>query len=162
MIAGILFIYCSILIGMVLSVVQLPNGLPPELGYVRPDWVALVLIYWVIAAPDRFGLFTAWIVGITMDVLVGGLIGQLALSYLILTYITASLYQRLRMFSVWQHAAVIFFILGLSHIMSFWIESIAGHSKWSLWYILPAVTGSFLWPWIFLLLRYFRRRYVSI
>ena len=155
-----LFIYCSILIGMVFSIVQLPVGMPPEVGYVRPDWVAMVLIYWVIAAPDRFGLFTAWIVGIIMDVLVGGLIGQLALSYVVVTYIAANLYQRLRMFSIWQQAVVVFFILVLSQIIGFWVESVAGLSEWSFWYLLPAVTGSFLWPFVFLLLRYFRRRFI--
>ena len=157
--AGTFVIYSSILIGMVLSVVQVPVSLPPELGYVRPDWVAMVLVYWVIAVPNRIRLFTAWVVGMIMDVLLGGLMGQHALSYVIITYIAANLYQRLRMFSVWQQAAIIFAILGLSHIVGFWAESIAGLSEWSFWYLLPAVTGAFLWPWIFLLLRYFRRRY---
>ena len=154
--------YGSILIGMVLSIVQLPVSLPPELGYLRPDWVAMVLVYWVIAAPDRLGVVTAWAVGMIMDVLVGGLMGQHALSYVIVTYVASSLYQRLRMFSVWQQAAVIFVILGLSHIVGFWVENIAGLSEWSLWYLLPAVTGALLWPWVFLLLRYFRRRYVVL
>ena len=156
---GTFVIYSSILIGMVLSVVQVPVSLPPELGYVRPDWVAMVLVYWVIAVPNRIGLFTAWVVGMIMDVLLGGLMGQHALSYVIITYIAANLYQRLRMFSVWQQAAIIFAILGLSHIVGFWAESIAGLSEWSFWYLLPAATGAFLWPWIFLLIRYFRRRY---
>ena len=150
--------YGSILIGMVLSVIQLPTGLPAELGYLRPDWVAMVLVYWVIATPDRLGLVTAWFVGMIMDVLVGGLLGQHALSYVIVAYVAASLYQRLRMFSVLQQAAVIFVIRGLSHIVGFWIESIAGLSQWSLWYIFPAVTGGLLWPFVFLLLRYVRRR----
>ena len=157
--AAIFVIYSSILIGMVLSVVQVPVSLPPELGYVRPDWVAMVLVYWVIAVPNRIGLFTAWVVGMIMDVLLGGMMGQHALSYVIITYIAANLYQRLRMFSVWQQAGIIFAILGLSHIVGFWAESIAGLSEWSFWYLLPAATGAFLWPWIFLLLRYFRRRY---
>ena len=157
--AAIFVIYSSILIGMVLSVVQVPVSLPPELGYARPDWVAMVLVYWVIAVPNRIGLFTAWVVGMIMDVLLGGMMGQHALSYVIITYIAANLYQRLRMFSVWQQAGIIFAILGLSHIVGFWAESIAGLSEWSFWYLLPAATGAFLWPWIFLLLRYFRRRY---
>ena len=157
--AGTFVIYSSIFIGMVLSVVQVPVSLPPELGYARPDWVAMVLVYWVIAVPNRIGLVTAWIVGVIMDVLLGGLMGQYALIYVIITYIAANLYQRLRMFSVWQQAGIIFAILGLSHIVGFWAESIAGLSEWSFWYLLPAATGAFLWPWIFLLLRYFRRRY---
>ena len=157
--AAIFLMYVSILIGLVLSIIPLPTSLPAELGYLRPDWVAMVLVYWVIATPDRIGVVTAWVIGVIMDVLVGGLLGQHALSYVIVAYVTASLYQRLRMFSVWQQGAVIFVILGLSHIVSFWIESIAGLSQWTLWYILPAVTGALLWPWVFLLLRSLRRRY---
>ena len=122
----------------------------------------MVLMYWVIALPHRIRLVTAWIVGMIVDVLLGGLLGQHALSYVIVTYVAASVYQRLRMFSVWQQGAVIFVILGLSHIVGFWIESIAGLSQWSLWYILPAVTGALLWPWVFLLLRSLRRRYAVL
>ena len=160
--AAIFLMFVSILIGLVLSIIPLPSSLPAELGYLRPDWVAMVLVYWVIATPDRLGVVTAWVVGVIMDVLVGGLLGQHALSYVIVAYVTASLYQRLRMFSVWQQAAVIFVILGFSHIVGFWIESIAGLSQWSLWYILPAVTGALLWPWVFLLLRSLRRRYAVL
>ena len=158
---GNLVIYCSLLIGMVLSVVQMPASVPAELGFTRPDWVALVILYWVIALPHRVSLVTVWLVGLIMDVLLGGLIGQHAFCYVIITYITANLYQRLRMFSVWQQAAVIFAILGINHIVGFWVESIAGLSEWSLWYLLPALTGALLWPWMFLLLRSLRRRFIA-
>ena len=159
---GNALVFVSILVAMILSIVQLPISLPPEIGYARPDWVAMVLIYWIIASPHRFGFFTAWIVGIGMDILEGGLIGQHALIYLIVTYISASLYQRLRMFSVLQQAAVILVILALSLMVDFWIESITGQSEWSLWLMLPAVTGALLWPWVFILLRHLGRRYVEI
>ena len=157
---GPVIIVLTFLVAMILSVIQIPDGVPAELGYVRPDWVALVLIYWVIALPHRVGVVTAWAVGLIMDILIGSLIGQHALGYIIIVYIAASLYQRLRMFSVWQQAAVLFALLGLNHILGFWIESIAGLSEWSLWYLLPAVSGALLWPWIFLMLRFLRRQFV--
>ena len=37
--------------------------LPDWLEAYRPEWVALVVIYWVVALPDRIGLFSAWITG---------------------------------------------------------------------------------------------------
>lgn len=154
--AGVIAV--TLLLGMVLSIVQLPDAVPAELGYGRPDWVALVLIYWVIALPHRVGIITAWCVGLIMDILLGSLIGQHALSYIVIAYIASSLYQRLRMFSIWQQAAVLFALLGLSHLIGFWVDSIAGLSSWTLWYLLPAVSGALLWPWVFLLLRYLRRR----
>ena len=113
---GNLIIYLSLLIAMVLSVVHLPLTIPAELGYVRPDWVAIVMLYWIIALPERVGLVTAWITGLIMDVLMGSLIGQHALSYIIIVYITFNLYQRLRMFSVWQQAGAVFVILSINPV----------------------------------------------
>ena len=158
---GNLIIYSSLLVAMVLSVVHLPLTIPAELGYVRPDWVAIVMLYWIIALPERVGLVTAWITGLIMDVLMGSLIGQHALSYIIIVYITFNLYQRLRMFSVWQQAGAVFVILSINHIVWRWIESFSGLNDWSFWYLLPALTGAFLWPWVFLLLRSVRRRFLA-
>ena len=155
---GLVTIWTTIAVGMVLAIVPIPQFVPVELGFLRPDWVAMVLVYWIIALPHRVGFPTAWLAGIAADVLRGGLIGQHALSYLLIAYVAASLYQRLRMFSVWQQAAILFALLGANELIGFWIESIAGLADWSMWYLLPALSGAFLWPWVFLILRSLRRR----
>ena len=154
---GLVTIWITIIAGMVLSVVPMPQLVPIELGFLRPDWVALVLVYWIIALPHRVGILTAWLAGIAMDVLLGSLIGQHALSYVLIAYVALSLYQRLRMFSVWQQATVLFVLLGVNQLVGFWIESIAGLADWRFWYLLPALSGAFLWPWVFLMLRSLRR-----
>lgn len=152
-------ILLTVMLGMILAVMPPPYFVPVELGYVRPDWVALVLVYWVIALPHRVGLATAWLVGLAMDVLVGTLLGQHALAYVVLAYIALNLYQRLRMFSIWQQAIVLFALLGINELINFWIESLAGLADWSLWYLLPALSGALLWPFVFYLLRAARRRF---
>lgn len=157
-VTSISVILVTLVIGMVLAVVPLPQGIPAEIGFIRPDWVALILVYWVIALPHRVGMLSAWVTGVAMDVLLGSLIGQHALSYVIIAYIASNLYQRLRMFSVWQQALVVFALLGLNQLVNFWVESIAGLSDWSMWYLLPALSGALLWPWTFLLLRGLRRQ----
>ena len=157
--SGVFIIAVSILLAMVLSVLPMPHIVPAELGYLRPDWVALVMIYWIIALPDRVGMASAWLTGIMMDVLLGSLLGQHALAFVVIAYIATSLYQRLRMFSVWQQALIVFAILGINQLINFWVESIAGDSEWSMWYLLPSLTGALLWPWIFLMLRSLRRRF---
>ena len=155
--AGLVTIWITIIAGMVLAVVPMPQLVPIELGFLRPDWVALVLVYWIIALPHRVGILTAWLAGIAMDVLLGSLIGQHALSYVLIAYVALSLYQRLRMFSVWQQATVLFVLLGVNQLVGFWIESIAGLADWRFWYLLPALSGAFLWPSVFLMLRSLRR-----
>lgn len=156
---GVWVIGFTFLLALVLSILPLPETLPAEIGYLRPEWTAMVLMYWVIALPHRVGIVTAWILGLLVDVLLGSLLGQHAMSFVIVAYIAANLYQRLRMFSVWQQATIVFATLGLNQLVNFWIESIAGLSEWSMWYLLPSVTGALMWPWVFLMLRHLRRRF---
>ena len=155
---AVVLIWATFIVGMVFLIMPRPDIVPQELDYLRPDWVALVLIYWIIALPHRVGIFSAFVAGIVVDVLMGELLGQHALSYIVIAYISGSLYQRLRMFSVWQQALIVFAMLGINELITFWIDSLAGSSEWKLWYLLPAVSGAFLWPWAFLLLRGLRRR----
>lgn len=119
----------------------------------------MVLIYWVIATPHRIGIAVAWSCGLLVDVLRSSLLGQNALALIVVAYVAASLYQRMRMFSVWQQGMVVFAIIGLSQLINFWIDSISGSGNWSLLYLLPSAVSALLWPWVFLSLRYVRRRF---
>ena len=47
----------------------------------RPSWVALVLIYWCIAVPERTGVIAGWVVGLLVDVMSGTLLGQHGLAF---------------------------------------------------------------------------------
>lgn len=158
-IGGIAVIVLSFVVAMMLAVISMPTFVPVELGYLRPEWVVLTLIYWVIALPQRIGIAVAWVVGLSVDVLLGSLLGQHALAFIIVAYIASSIYQRLRMFAIWQQSLIIFAIVGLNQLINFWIESITTMTEWSMWYLFPSVVSGFLWPWIFLILRYFRRRF---
>lgn len=150
-------ILLTFFLAMVLAMVNLPYDLPWEFGFLRPDWILLVLIYWVIALPHRVGMLTAWILGLLVDVLLGSLLGQHALVYLFVAYVAMSLYQRLRMFAVWQQSLVVLALIGLAHLMTYWIERLTGMKDWSWWLLLPAVMSAFVWPWMFLMLRMMRR-----
>lgn len=154
---GTWVIAVSFLVAMILSIVNLPFEMPAEVGYLRPEWMVLTLIYWVIALPHRVGLIIAWILGLMMDVLLGDLLGQHGLAFVVVAYVAQSLYQRLRMFTVWQQSGIVFAIVGLNQLINFWVENIAGIAEWSLWYLLPSVVSALLWPWIYLVLRYLRR-----
>lgn len=154
---GYWVILVSFFVAMTLSLISVPYDLPWEFGFLRPDWILLVLIYWVIALPHRVGAFSAWMLGLVMDVLLGALLGQHALIFLLVAYIAENLYQRLRMFAVWQQSLVVFALIGLAHLLEFWIERIVGAKEWSWWLMLPAMTSAFIWPWMFLLLRALRR-----
>ena len=156
---GLGIIALTFLVALVLMIVPIPAGIPQEIGYLRPEWVVLVLLYWVIALPHRVGIVIAWFVGILVDVLMGSLLGLHAISLMVVAYIADSLYQRLRMFSVWQQSFIVVAIVGVHQLLTFWIENIAGLREWNMWYLMPAVISAMFWPWVFLALRFIRRRF---
>ncbi len=56
---GIWVIVASFLAASLLLVMPLPNWLE----YYRPEWMALVVIYWAMALPHKIGLASAWALG---------------------------------------------------------------------------------------------------
>ena len=64
--------------------------------WVRPDFVALVLLYWCIDQPRKIGFSVAWVLGLLMDVADGSLFGQHALAYTIVAYAGIVLHRRVQ------------------------------------------------------------------
>ena len=52
----------------------------------KPDFLALVILYWCIQEPRYVGVGVAWMLGLLMDVGDATLFGQHALAYAVLAY----------------------------------------------------------------------------
>lgn len=131
--------------------------LPEVLERARPEWVALVLIYWCMAVPERVGVGTGWLVGLIQDALQSTLLGQHALTYAVLAYLTLKLHQRIRVYPVWQQAISVMALLLLAQMILLWVNGVIGRPSlgWENW--LAALTGTLLWPVLFVAMREFRR-----
>lgn len=150
-----MIIALSFIAALALTVVPLPDWLAP----LRPEWVVLVLIYWCMALPERIGVGIAWLTGLLLDVLRSGLLGQHALSLAVVAYITLQLYQRLRIFPLWQQAFSVFILVLLHLMLQLWIKGISGQPTDAWAWILPAFSSTLVWPFVFVLLRGLRRRF---
>lgn len=148
-------IYISLLIALMLSALPLPENLQ----WWRPEWVVLVLLYWIVALPNRVGLGAAWILGILLDVLEGSLLGLNALALTIVAYVMVLVYQRVRMFSWLQQVLFVFALVALNQIIVHWVKGILGVSAQSLMFLVPAFVSAILWPALFVLLRGIRRTF---
>jgi rod shape-determining protein MreD len=133
--------------------------LPAWLVWARPEWVALVLIYWVVALPQRIGVLAAFAVGITVDILEGAVLGQNALALSVVAFLALILYQRVRLFNLWQQAGVVFMLLGINQLLVQWVQSVASQGAQTFFFLMPALMGALLWPGVFILLRYLRRQF---
>lgn len=156
---GYLLVAITTIVGMILAVMPISSAVPPELGYLRPDWVALILFYWLIAVPQRVGLVTVWLVGLMMDVLMGSLLGLHALAYVLLGYFALKIYRRFRMFRIMQQMVLVFVLLIIIQLLITLVGSLAGQASFQFWIALPPLSGALLWPMLLLILRSLRRRF---
>lgn len=141
-----------------LMLVLLP--LPEWAHAFRPDWVTLFMIYWVMAMPEHVGMVMAWIFGLLLDVAQGTILGQHAMGLVLVIWVVQLTYLRLRVASLLQQALVIFFLLLAKLLLTLWVSGLIGQAPENIvLYLLPAITGALIWPWLFIVLRDIRRRY---
>ncbi|MCG7544797.1 rod shape-determining protein MreD [Pseudoalteromonas sp. MM17-2] len=148
-------IIVTIFFALVLALMPLPISFEPF----RPDWVLLVLMYWSLAVPHRLNIGSAWLTGLVIDLATGSPLGVHSLTYAITIYITASNYQKLRNFSIWQQGLLVAVFLSLHHLLQFWLHHFLLEVYFAPQFLWPAATGAICWPWLFLLLRKYRRHF---
>ena len=148
-------IVVSILLALMLEILPLPHWAQTW----RPEWAALVVLYWAMALPQRVGVGVGWLVGLFLDMLNGTLLGQHALAMAVIAYLAISLHLRIRVYPLWQQAFTILVMLALYQLLILWFDGITGEppKTWNYWG--QSLSGTVLWPWIFVVLRDVRRRF---
>ncbi|MEM1262989.1 MAG: rod shape-determining protein MreD [Pseudomonadota bacterium] len=138
----------SLIIALALTVVPLPDFLRTA----RPDWVALVVVYWAVFAPQRLPFWVIALVGLALDALYGTLLGLHALALVVMAFPALRLHLRLRVFSWVQLAAAVVLLIALYEFVLFWSNGVAGLSSRGADYWLPVVTSAVAWPFILYIL----------
>jgi len=134
----------TLILALVLTAVPLPAAAAPF----RPEWVPLILIFWSLLAPERFGLLTAFWMGLLLDTLSGALLGQHALALVVVVYLTIRFHLRIRVFPIWQLSVTVVLLLVIYEFVLFWVDGVAGRTvplaeRWS-----PLIASALIWPLI--------------
>lgn len=142
-------------VALVLAIFPMPR----MLDYIRPEWVAMTLIFWVLVSPSKAGIFLGFVMGLLVDVMHGDVLGQNALAMSLLAYLCMLLQSRMRLYNSIQQSFLVFVLVGLYLLVSFWVESIVlGQGKMAL--LWPSVGSALIWPlWynvMFSVRQYFR------
>lgn len=148
-------IFLTFLLAYVLEVIALPDWAEPA----RPCWLALVLLYWVIAVPHRVGVIAAWVSGLFLDVVLGDVLGQNAVALALIAYVTFVLHLRIRVFPVWQQCLSIIVLVGIYQLVTLLIQRTIHVTPWTMSYWLGAIMSGLFWPWVLVCLRWMRHRY---
>ena len=113
--------------------------------WLKPDFVALVVLYWCIEQPRKVGFISAWMMGLIMDVADGTLLGQHALAYSILAYASIVLHRRVRMFSGTPQVVHVLLLLLLNDLIVLAIRLAAGADFPGLQYFIGSFVAAALW-----------------
>ena len=113
----------TLVVGLMLSIMPLPASIQAF----RPDWIALLLVFWAMQLPRTWSVGTAWIVTVKFHLL-------------------------MRVFPLSQLTATVFALLALYQFLLFWINGVAGVTAPPSTYWGPVITGTLLWPFFYMFL----------
>ena len=142
------YIVVTLVAALLLNLVALPGFLQ----LLRPDFIALTLIYWVVYHPRRVGFLPAWLLGLAMDVADGSLFGQHALAYAVMMYLAILLHRRIVMFGMRHQVLHVLAILAAAQAVTLLVRIMDGAGFPGPLYFAPSILGA-LWPALFSLIR---------
>ncbi len=149
----------TLLVTYVIALTLMVMPMPATFDVFRPDWVTLVMLYWIIALPHRVSMGTALILGVLSDVLLGSIVGVHALGMVVVAYLAARNFQRIRNFALIQQAVIIAVLILLKRFIVFEANVFLHDAEFTFSYFWPVLTSAIFWLWVFPLLRKVRRQF---
>jgi rod shape-determining protein MreD len=130
------------------------NFLPWRDLRVVPDFVALVLVFWCVRQPRLVGLGVGWTLGLLTDAGNGVLLGQHALAYSLLAFLSIWLSRRILWFGPGLQALHVGAMLLAAQGVALLVRVAAGDDfpGWPI--VVGPLAGALLWPlvtWLLLL-----------
>jgi rod shape-determining protein MreD len=144
-----LAILISFFVGIILSIITLPAALQ----WLKPEWMVMLLIYWLLALPNTFGVGFAWMLGIFLDILYDTPFGEHALALVIVAYCIVRFHQQIRLFNMMQQLMLIAALMLFYQTLLFWVHSLFGHPHGEIRFWLPSITSTLFWPVIIYFLK---------
>lgn len=151
---GNVLLVASLLAAVLLGLMPMPGAA----AMLKPFWLGMVLVYWLLEAPQRVGLGVAFAVGLLADLVFGTLFGEQALRLVMMAFIVQRFRPRLRFFPLWQQATAVAALMLNDRVIAAVIRLFSGEGlpPWPFW--MSPLAALLLWPWLFLLLDQIRMR----
>jgi rod shape-determining protein MreD len=143
----------SSFVALVLMVISLPQWI----FYFWPDWIALIIVYWALHAPDRFGPFIGFVIGLLLEVLFVRKFGVQGLGLATLAFIVNSTHQQLRVLSMWQQTLLVVLFIGVFKLITGWLYGMVADFTITREYWYSLVGCMVAWPFVYILLEELRR-----
>lgn len=151
----ILFMLFSFILGTFLMITPLSFSD----HWLKPEFMSLILIFWMVFEPQWVGIGVAFFVGLWMDSLKGGLLGQTALAMTIMGYLTQLLSARIRLQPFWHQTLCMLVLIGLSQLILLTIPWVLGVPPATRLVWLSTLTSLLVWPLVFKALSAYKTHY---
>jgi rod shape-determining protein MreD len=123
-----------------------------------PDVLAIVVVFWNVHQPRRVGLLLPFLLGLALDVHESALLGQNALSYVVLSSMALAIQRRLLWFPLREQALQILPLFIVAALVE-WATRLIVQDAWPHWsQVLAPFLQAALWPLIGALLLAPQRR----
>lgn len=147
------FIALTLLLALLLHMLLGLLGL-----YWLPDVLAIVVVFWTVYQPRRVGLVLAFLLGLALDVHESALLGQNALSYVVLAGLASVAQRRLLWFPLREQALQILPLFVIAAVVE-WLTRLIAQDAWPVWtQVLGPLLQAALWPLVGALLLAPQRR----
>jgi len=123
----------------------------------RPDFFALVLLYWAIHQPRWVGIGVAWCCGLLTDVVEANLFGQHALAYADGLRAGLLRIEDVRQQPLWQQALHVLGLLLVAQIVVLVLRLMSGAGMPNVIFLLSSFASALIWPLISALLQWPQR-----
>ncbi len=111
-----------------------------------PDILAVVLVFWTVHQPRRVGMFTAFLLGLALDVHESSLLGQNALSYVCMSYLAALMHRRVQWFPLREQTVQVLPLFVFAALLE-WTTRLIVQDAWPHWsQMLCPLLQTALWP----------------
>lgn len=154
---GWVYVVITVLLSVLLTVIPVPESFK----YFWPDWITLVVFYWVLVLPAHLGVMFGWINGLLEDIVSFSLLGQHALGKALTGTVAAMGSTRFRLYNILQKMFLVFLLQSISIAISAWTNHLAFNAPVVLQMWQPALTTALIWPLVSFLMDQFDPRYRS-
>jgi rod shape-determining protein MreD len=115
-----------------------------------PDFLIVILAFWVLHTPDKIHLLAAFLLGVLMDIQTSQFLGIHSITYLITAFLMLFWSRRLLNTTLLGQYFIILQVLLISHtaqILILWLLNASNDVSFS-YIILPSFIEALLWPMI--------------
>tara|TARA_Y100000741_G_C18160253_1_gene520881 strand:- start:300 stop:785 length:486 start_codon:yes stop_codon:yes gene_type:complete len=139
---NLIFVWLIMLLTAMMTIMPLPeffNG-------IRIEWVAMAVIFFSIMNVSLMGVIAASIMGLLMDLLQGGLLGENALILSVISYLSYRFRFQIRVYPDWQIMIVTLFLLSFGNLISLWIRGFNGRVLFITEEWVSIFIAALIWP----------------